>query len=219
MTVDVLHYARARYAAKAYNPARAIAAPQVEQLRALLRLAPSSVNSQPWHFVVAATADGKARIAKAAQGSYANNAPKILDASHVFVLCTRHTLTDAHIDAVIAQETRDGRWPTPEEQQTRRKGLLGYANKHRHTLRDVQAWMEKQTYIALGILLMGAAQLELDATPIEGFDKATLDRELDLPERGFTSSVLVSVGHHGADDFNAHLPKSRLPAESLFTDI
>jgi len=222
MKVDVTQYARTRHAAKAYDPARKAPAPSIEQLRALLRLSPSSVNSQPWHFVVASSDAGKARVAKGTQGMFAYNAPKILNASHVFVLCTRHTLTDAHIDAVIEQEGRDGRYPTPQDRQNRqnrRDSLFVYADMHRYTLRDAQAWMEKQTYIALGFLLLGAAQLGLDATPIEGFDSAALDHELGLRERGFVSSALVPVGYHGADDFNANLPKSRLAAETLFTDI
>ena len=219
MTLDVVHYARARHAAKAYDSARKVPAPAIGQLRALLRLAPSSVNSQPWHFVTASTDTGKARIAKATHGMFAYNAPKILNASQVFVLCTRHTLTDAHIDAIIEQEARDGRLPSPEARKTRRESLLSYADMHRYGLRDAQSWMEKQTYIALGFLLLGAAELELDATPIEGFDTVALNRELGLHERGFVSNVIVPVGHHGADDFNAPLPKSRLPAETLFTDI
>ena len=217
--IDPVHHARTRYAAKAYDPARKAPAPLIEQLRALLRLSPSSVNSQPWHFVVASTDAGKARVAKGTQGMFAYNAPKILNASHVFVLCTRHTLSDAHIDAVVEQEDRDGRYPTPQDRQNRRDSLFVYADMHRYTLRDAPAWMEKQTYIALGFLLLGAAQLGLDATPIEGFDSAALDRELGLRQRGFVSSALVPVGYHGADDFNAHLPKSRLAAEALFTDI
>ncbi len=217
--IDIAHYARARYAAKAYDPARKIPAPLVEQLRELLRLSPSAVNAQPWHFVVASTDEGKARIAKATQGPYAYNAPKILNASHVFVLCTRHTPADAHFDALIEQEARDGRYPKPQDRQTRRQMLFDYVDMHRYARRDALAWMEKQTYLALGVLLLGAAALELDATPIEGFDNALLDRELDLPAQGFISTALVPVGYHGADDFNAHLPKSRLPAEALFTDI
>lgn len=217
--IDIAHYARARYAAKAYDPTRKIPAPLVEQLRTLLRLSPSSVNSQPWHFVVAATDEGKARIAKATHGPYAYNAPKILNASHVFALCTRHTPADAHFDTLIEQEARDGRYPNPQDRQTRRQTLLGYVDTHRYTQRDAQPWMEKQTYLALGMLLLGAAALELDATPIEGFDNAVLDRELDLPAQGFVSTVLVPVGYHSTDDFNANLPKSRLPVEALFTDI
>ncbi|MDR2001366.1 MAG: oxygen-insensitive NAD(P)H nitroreductase [Zoogloeaceae bacterium] len=217
--IDLLACARTRYAAKTYDPARKIPAPLIEQLRALARLSPSSVNSQPWHFVVASTDEGKARIAKATHGLHAYNAPKILNASHVFVLCTRHTLTDAHLDAVIEQEARDGRHPTEQARQVRRETMLKYADLHRYAHRDAQAWMEKQTYIALGVLLMGAAALDLDATPIEGFDNAVLDQELGLPEQGFTSTLVVPLGYHGADDFNTRLPKSRFPAEGLFTDI
>ncbi|MDR2838675.1 MAG: oxygen-insensitive NAD(P)H nitroreductase [Azonexus sp.] len=217
--IDIAACARTRYTAKAYDPARKIAPPLVEQLRALARLSPSSVNSQPWHFVVASTDEGKARVAKATQGAYAYNAPKILNASHVFVLCTRHTLTDAHLAAIIAQEVADGRHPDAQSEQTRRDSLWGYADLHRYTRRDAQSWMEKQTYIALGALLLGAATLAVDATPIEGFDNAALDRELKLPEQGFVSSVLVALGYHSADDFNTALPKSRLPEQTLFTDI
>jgi len=217
--IDLIPYVRARYTAKAYDPARKVPASHIEQLRELVRLAPSSVNSQPWHFIVASTDEGKRRIAKAAHGPFAYNAPKIINASHMFVLCTRHTLTDAHLNAVLEQEIRDGRFSTPEAQQTRRASLYSYANGHRYTRRDAQMWMEKQTYIALGFLLLGAAQLELDATPIEGFDSAVLNQELGLPERGFVGNVLVSVGYHGADDFNAKEPKSRLSADALFTDI
>jgi len=217
--IDLVHYARTRYTAKAYDPTRKVPAHLIEQLRELLRLAPSSVNSQPWHFVLASTDAGKARIAKAAHGSNDFNVPKILNASHVFVLCTRHTLTDAHIEAVFEQETRDGRNPRPEDLKIRRERLFNFTDMHRYALRDSQAWMEKQTYIALGFLLLGAAELELDATPIEGFDSVVLDRELGLHERGFVSNVIVPVGYHGADDFNTRLPKSRLPAEALFTEI
>jgi len=150
MTPDIIQYARARHTAKAYDPTRKVPAALIGQLRELLRLAPSSVNSQPWHFVVASTDAGKARVAQATHGMFAHNAPKIVDASHVFVLCTRHTLTDAHLDALIEQETRDGRLATPAERQAERESLFSYADMQRYTLLGAPAWMEKQTHIALG---------------------------------------------------------------------
>jgi nitroreductase/dihydropteridine reductase len=217
---DILASARARYSAKVFDPTRKIPAPQIEQLRELLRLSPSSINLQPWHFVVASTEAGKARVAKATQDSHGYNTPKILNASHVFVLCTRHTLTDAHLDAIVEQEARDGRFANPQIRQTWRNDVIfSYGDLHRYTLRDASAWMEKQTYIALGTLLRGAAELKLDAAPLEGFDSATLDRELGLREQGFVSNVLVCLGYHGESDFNVKLNKSRFPAEALFTDI
>ena len=213
--IDLVRYARDRYAAKAYDPTRKIPAALIEQLRELVRLSPSAVNLQPWHFVVASTDAGKTRFAKAAHGAFADNVPRILNASHVFLLCTRHTLNEAHIEALIEQEERDGRFPDAQTRQIRREKLLGYVD----IWRNAQAWMEKQTYIALGILLLGAAELELDATPIEGFDRVMLDQELGLREQGFTSTVLVTLGYRSADDFNAGLPKSRFPAQTLFSDI
>ena len=39
---------------------------QAEQIKTLLQYSPSSTNSQPWHFIVASTEEGKARVAKSA---------------------------------------------------------------------------------------------------------------------------------------------------------
>ncbi|MNV90975.1 Oxygen-insensitive NAD(P)H nitroreductase [compost metagenome] len=77
--------------------------------------------------------------------------------------------------------------------------------------------MEKQTYLAFGTAMLGAAAHGLDATPIEGFDSKLLDAELGLREQGFTSVVLLSLGYRSEADFNAGLNKSRLPASTVFT--
>ena len=90
---------------------------------------------------------------------------------------------------------------------------------HRYESRDVPQWMEKQVYLALGGLLPGAAMLGIDATPMEGFDQRELDLSLGLREKGLTSVVLVSLGYRSEKDFNAALPKSRLPREEVFTFI
>ena len=66
--------------------------------------------------------------------------------------------------------------------------------------------------------LLGVAAMGLDAVPIEGFDAAILDEEFGLKEKGFTSLVVVPVGHHSVEDFNATLPKSRLPLSTIVTE-
>ena len=112
--MDIARIALSRHACKAYDPTRKIPAEQIKQLITLLRYSPSSVNSQPWHFIVAATDTAKQRIAKAAQGNFANNEAKILNASHVVALCARTSLDDAHLATLLGQEAKDGRFPTPE---------------------------------------------------------------------------------------------------------
>ncbi len=218
--MDIARIALSRHTCKAYDPTRKIPVAQVEQLKTLLRFAPSSINSQPWHFIIASSDDGKARIAKAAQqGPFAANGPKILNASHVVVFCARTTMDEAHLASLLAQEDADGRYPTAESKAAQSKGRSFYTGLHRYDAKDTQHWMEKQVYLALGTLLLGAATLEIDATPIEGFDPRILNEELGLREQGLTSVVIAALGYRGADDFNAKLPKSRFPEERVIEEI
>lgn len=209
--------AKSRYTTKAYDATRTIPQETVDTLLDQLRHSPSSVNSQPWHFVVAADEQGKARVAVGAEGAFAYNEGKIRNASHVIVLCSRIDMTDEHLQGVLTQEEKDGRFHNPEARVGQDTIRRGYVNLHKHDQKDLQHWMEKQTYLALGTLLLGAASLGLDATPMEGFDFKKLDAELGLRDKGFTSLVVVALGYRSDSDFNAKLPKSRLPAEAVFT--
>ncbi len=217
--MNLSHIAKTRHTAKAFDPDKKIPAAVFDELRALLRHSPSSVNSQPWHFVIASTDNGKARIARATPPPYAYNGPKILHASHVVVLCVRTDLDDAYLAALLAQEDQDGRYPAPEAKEAYRQARASYVKLHRNDRQDLSHWMEKQVYLALGSLLLGAASLGLDACPMEGFDARRLDDELGLSGQGLASVVLVALGARGEGDWNAPLPKSRLPAESVFSEL
>ena len=218
--MDIADIARRRHTCKAYDPDRRLSAEQLAQIRQLLRCSPSSVNSQPWHFFIAASDEAKARIATATRHPvYAANTPKILQASHVVVLCARQAMTDEMIERITEQEFRDGRFPAPEGRANQLKSRRFYVNLHRTDLRDVQPWMEKQVYLALGTLLLGAAAMGIDATPIEGFDARALNAELGLAEQGLSAVVLAALGYRSDADFNAALPKSRLPVEDVITEL
>lgn len=217
--MNIGQIAQARYTTKAFDPARKLSDEQIAQLETLLRNAPSSVNSQPWHFVIASSAEGKALVARATQPDYAYNTPKILNASHVVVFCARRTLDDAHLAALLEQEDADGRFASAEAKATQQQTRAFYADLHRKQLNDERQWMERQVYLALGSLLLGAATLQIDACPMEGFDPLIMDRELGLGEQGLTSLVIVSLGYRADSDFNATLPKSRLPADQVITRL
>ncbi|WP_306392378.1 oxygen-insensitive NAD(P)H nitroreductase [Telluria beijingensis] len=217
--MNILSAAKKRHTAKAYDAQRRIPEEVMQQVYDLLRNSPSSVNSQPWHFIAANTPEGRARIAKAAQGGYSYNAAKINDASHVIVLCSRIDMDEAHLEAVLDQEERDGRFRDAQARAGQDATRRSYVTQHRFGNKDVAQWLEKQVYLALGTVLLGAAALEINATPMEGFDAKVLDEEFGLNEKGLTSLVLVSFGYSSAGDFNAALPKSRLTQEAAFTFI
>ncbi|MEN0106786.1 MAG: oxygen-insensitive NAD(P)H nitroreductase [Pseudomonas sp.] len=208
-----------RYTAKTFDPQRPLAADQVAQIETLLRLSPSSTNIQPWHFFITDNAAGKARIAKATSGVCAFNEPKVRNASHVVVLCARTSIDESYLHELLAHEERDGRFTSNEYRDTWHRVRSYFVNTHRFELRDVQHWNDKQVYVALGTLLMGAAAMGIDACPIEGFHQAILDEELGLREKGLVSSVIVALGYAAVDDSDARLPKSRWRAEQVFTRI
>ncbi|AKH19638.1 oxygen-insensitive NAD(P)H-dependent nitroreductase NfsB [Sedimenticola thiotaurini] len=217
--MNIAHFAQTRHATKAFDKNLKINDKTFDQLRTLLRFSPSSVNSQPWHYVIASTDEGKQKVASATAADYPYNEPKILNASHVVVFCARTSMDQEYLTQVLEQEDRDGRFANAEAKQGQHTGRSFYANLHQFDLKDTQHWMEKQVYLSLGTLLLGAATLEVDACPIEGFDHRIMDEVLGLREKSLTSIVVVALGYRSEDDFNASLPKSRLPAEKIFTDI
>lgn len=217
--MNITTFANQRYTTKAYDAGRTIPADQVAQLEELLRINPSSVNSQPWHYLIASTHEGKARVAKSTSGRFEFNQPKVMDASHVVVFCTRTEMTDEYLLALLEQEARDGRFANDDAKAGQHRGRSFFVNLHRYAQRDAQQWMEKQVYLSAGSLLLGAATLGIDATPIEGFDQAILDAEFDLHAKGLMSTLIVSLGYRRQDDFNAALPKSRWSAEQVITRL
>lgn len=222
MNNDITYYAKKRQSAKAYDPNKKISAENVEKLKELLRYSPSSVNAQPWHFVITSTEAGKNQVAKATDELYPFNSLSIRNASHVIVFASRLESTEEHLQQLLSQEEKDGRFESDPE--TFKAGMDAgrkmFINLHKEEFKDVQHWMDKQVYLNLGQFLLGASTLGVDATPMEGVDRNTLDKEFGLREKGFSSLFVVTLGYSDAEnDFNAVLPKSRLPYEDILTEI
>ena len=207
-----------RKTAKAFEPGTTLTPAQSAAVRELLRMSPSSTNAQPWHFMIATTEAGKQRIATGTGGKFAYNAPKIMNAAEVVVLCARTRLDEGYLMQVLNQEVQDGRLATDEARTNQHNVRKGYVQMHEAS-DSVLSWATRQVYIALGFLLLGAAEMGVDACPIEGFDCAAVDAELGLSEQGLHSVVLVALGRSSAADFNAALPKSRLPASVLISEL
>lgn len=220
--MDIVAAARARHTTKAYDATRRVPEAEIDKLKALLQLSPSSTNIQPWHFIVASTDAGKARVAKAAEGRFQFNQKNILDASHVFVFASRLAAEEEYLLHVLAQEERDGRFATDPDthKPAMHNGRSMFLNIHKQDYKDAQHWLDKQVYLNIGQFLLGVAALGLDATPMEGIDVGVLDSEFSLREKGYSALVVIPVGYSDAElDYNAHLPKSRLPLSDILEEV
>lgn len=219
---DITDFAKARHTAKAYDASKKISDADIEKVRQLLRFSPSSTNVQPWHFILASSAEGKDRIAKAADAKFPFNSKSIRDASHVVVFASRLAIDEGDLQHVLAQEEADGRFAADPEtfKPQMHAGRSMFVNIHKQDMKDVQHWMDKQVYLNLGQFLLGVAAMGIDATPMEGIDVKVLDEEFGLRDKGFSSLVVVPIGYRdAAADFNAALPKSRLPYADILTEV
>ncbi|MAH06427.1 MAG: oxygen-insensitive NAD(P)H nitroreductase [Alphaproteobacteria bacterium] len=220
MEHNIVHYAKNRHTVKAYDPSKKISDENIEKIKELLRFSASSTNAQPWHFILASTDEGKERIAKANEDMFPFNNPSILAASHVVIFCSRLSIEDDHLSKVLEQEDADGRFPATEHKEQMDAGRKFFINIHKHDLKDVQHWMDKQVYLNIGAFLLGVSTLGIDATPMEGIDVKSIDEEFGLREQGYTSLVAVTLGYHDEEkDYNAKLPKSRLPYDYILTEV
>lgn len=215
--MNLTEIANFRYSTKEFDPNKKISAEHFQQIKSLLRYSASSVNSQPWHFIVADSDKAKQRISKASQDFYSFNEQKILNASHVIVFCTRTDMDEKYMLHILETEEKDGRYPDPAFKDMMHNGRMKFSNIHRLNLKDHQHWMEKQVYLNMGTVLLGAGALGIDAVPVEGVDTAILNEEFDLPAKGFTASAIVCLGYRAETDINARLPKSRLAEKEIFT--
>jgi len=217
--MELMQALKWRYATKKFDTTKKISNEELKKIETLLCMSPSSTNVQPWHFVIATTEESKKKISKSTQGFYSFNEEKVLNSSATIIFCARTDLDEKYLLHLVDSESKAGRLKNDEEKTNMHKGRSMFIDIHRNLLKDLQHWMEKQMYLNLGSFLLGVAELNIDAVPMEGFDAKTLDEELGLKAKELVPVVLVPIGYRHKDDPNATLPKSRLDAKELITKI
>ena len=201
-----------RYAAKKFDPARVIPPPEWAALEATLVLTPSSFGLQPWRFVVVTDREIKARLASASWGQR-----QPADCSHMVVLARREDLSEADVDRFLDR--------TAEIRGTGAEKLAGYRKvilKFRQQAESggwLNAWADRQVYIALGTFMTAAAVLGVDTCPMEGIETATYNEILGLRAIGFATVVGCAAGYRAADDRYSTVPKVRFAAADVIQRI
>ncbi|GAA3867822.1 NAD(P)H-dependent oxidoreductase [Celeribacter arenosi] len=201
-----------RYAVKKMDPTKPVSDEKIAGLLKAIRFAPTSSGLQPFKVFVITNTETREKIAAAAM-----NQAQILEGSHVLVFAGFDNYTEERIEEVVAQHA--------EERPGTREALDAYYDmlKSIYLPRDAHVNAEhaaRQAYIALGFALAAAAELEIDTTPMEGFDPAAVDAILGLPEQGLKSLSILAVGTRAEEgDWLVNMKKVRKPDEALFVRI
>jgi nitroreductase/dihydropteridine reductase len=205
-----------KHLSRYFDGSRTIPDDMIQQLLRFLRSVPTSTNIQPNHFIVLSSTEGKAKLAENLGKRFADNGEKVTNASHTIIMTTRAALPEEHIEAVFNKEREDSRFPTLAKQEHWEHMTRDFVNLREFTYKDTYHWMEKQTYMVLGLLMMAAAELGVEAMPLEGFDPVTVDRAFDIRKSGYTTTVLVALGYPDLKkQYTTRI--SRFEPEQLFT--
>jgi nitroreductase/dihydropteridine reductase len=200
-----------RYATKKFDHTKKLSAAQLDDLLKVIRLAPSSYGLQSYKVLVVEDTTIREQLREAAYGQ-----PQLTEASQVIVFASETNIDEAmvnkHVDN-IAKTREIGREHLAAYEQT----IVGTVDR----LSEDQkiAWSNKQAYIALGVLLTAAAEMGIDACPMEGFAVGKFDEILGLKEKGLSTSVIVTVGFRAEDDGYSKLAKVRRSEEEMFIHI
>jgi len=145
------------------------------------------------------------------------NQSVISDCSHLLIFAAWDTYTEDRINKMfdLVNEVRQIK---NEGWENYRQMLLGIYPK-----RDAKTnyhHASKQAYIAFSQAITAAAFLEVDSTPIEGFEPASVDKILGLKEKGLKSAVMLTLGYRDvSNDWLVNLKKVRNSREDLVTII
>jgi nitroreductase/dihydropteridine reductase len=204
---------------RAFDPNRTIPEATFDKFLAFLRSTPTSLNLQAWHSYVMTSAESKERLASCLGEMFeAGNRSKVVDASHAIIFTTRAGVTDNHLQAMFAQENADGRFPEGEIRDGWQRSVHDFIDWHTYNFKDVPYWMEKQTYMTVGLAMMAAAELGIEALPLEGFDPHSVDAEFKIREDGYTTTLLLALGYPDLTKVSDK-PISRLTGDRMFTYI
>jgi nitroreductase/dihydropteridine reductase len=204
--IKQLHW---RYAVKQYDNNQKVADDQLELLKNVISLAPSSFGLQPFRVVL--VEDTKTRE-KLRQASF--NQSQITDASCLIVFAIENVIDEEFVDLYFKRLCQIRNQPPEGDIIKHRDAVVNFIN-HK-TTEEKKAWATHQAYIALGFLLVAAAELGIDANPMEGFMASMYDDILGLRDIGLNAVVIAAIGHRHPDDFFQRLAKVRKPAEELF---
>jgi nitroreductase len=166
---------------------------------------------QPFHIYVISDKDLRTKIFE-----NACKQPQILEGSHVIVFAAWKNVTEQYVNDYINNIVTTRNVPV-ESLDGFKKNMLGLINRSAEQNFD---WAARQAYIAFGFGMVAAANEQVDATPMEGFNPIALNEILGLEQKGLGSVCILTLGYRDeANDYLVSAPKVRRNAEDLFTQI
>ena len=207
-----------RHATKKYDAGKKIPEDDLAVLFEAIRLSASSINSQPWKFVVIESDEAKERMSKTFANKHQYNQSHVFDSSQIILFAYNPHYTRDDYAKVVDKAIEDKR--TKPEDREHAFGSFKFAELNTDKTGNTSGWTKAQTYIALGNTLHTLARLKIDSTPMEGIDTDLVNEIFKKELDGYQCDVALAIGyHHPQEDYNAKLPKSRHHLDNILIRI
>ena len=198
-----------RYATKKFNSGLNVSDSKMDILKQAIQFAPTSYGLQPFQVVFVKNPEVREKLKSASWGQ-----SQITDSSVLAIFTRKKDINESEVDSFIKNimNTRG----VPKERLTQYEAMMkGTINSLDENQKS--SWIDKQIYIALGFLLNTAAVIDVDACPMEGFDRAQYDEILGLNDT--TSVVVCALGYRDETDDYQNYKKVRKTQDELFVNI
>ncbi|MFD1605587.1 NAD(P)H-dependent oxidoreductase [Flavobacterium artemisiae] len=200
-----------RYATKKMN-GQAVPQEKLDYILEAAKLAPSSSGLQPYKVFVISNQDLKEKIR-----AVSFDQSQVTDASHVLVWAAWDGYSLEKITTVFNRTTEERGIPAEamDEYKARLWGMYEPLGQEWHANHAA-----RQAYISFGLAIAAAAEQKVDATPMEGFIPAEVDKLLGLNELGLKSVLVLPLGYRDeTGDWLVNLKKVRTPQDEFITEI
>lgn len=208
--MDLIKNLQWRYAVKKYSE-DLVSEEKIDQIIEAINLTASSCGIQPYRLFIITNSDIRQKLG---EGSFNS---QIYASSHLLVFAGFNKITDDYISNYVEMTERQRNLEEGALNDLKNT-LISYFSTQ--TPEQNAVWSSKQAYIGLGTALIAAAELKVDATPMEGFNPKLFDDVLGLSEKGLHASVIMSLGYRDTEnDYLASVSKARLPINEFSIKI
>lgn len=214
MTHPIITDLKTRYTTKKYDASKRVPAEDLAILYQAMLLSASSINSQPWKFIVIESDAAKQRMFDTFANKFQFNQPHIKAASQIILFAHNPQYKREDYGRVIDQDIAIKR--TTQENREQSFGAFAFVDLNTDKAGINASWTKAQTYLALGNTLHTLARLGIDSTTMEGIDSVLISKIFAKELGGYICDVALAIGYHDTqEDYNQTLPKSRLNIEQV----
>ena len=199
-----------RYATKKMDANKKVSEQDIDCIKEAVQLSASSYGLQPYTVLDIRDSELRKEIHPMCW-----NQSQITDASHIFIFCNYNKVDEQDVDSLIRLISETNEVPIEK--------ISGYGDFVKGKLKEKSEiemfhWSAKQAYIALGNALTACAELNIDSTPMEGFEPEEVNKLLGLNDKGLNACVILAIGYRSLDDKTQYSKKVRKPINTMFEE-